>query len=179
MWSCLSRRRHTVARYLSSALASIWSSACSSRMQRWPMVDCTPQEELMRYSLLLPRFLPLLLFVLAPLRHVVSQPQVPSHIVRSVFPSFRTFPCPAPPSTAWSRPAAAAVLDWSRAPAGTAVVVTFDEHYLATFEASTGEVAVIALPPDKLLPGCGPICLLYALTHRCCLTFIAVNTSLS
>ena len=92
----------------------------------------------------------LLVFLLAPLHFSASLPLGSSHVVRSVFPSSRSFPCPSPPSVAWHRPAAAAMFDWSRAATGTVVVVTFDGHYLVSFDASSGELAVIPLPPDKL-----------------------------
>ena len=95
----------------------------------------------------------LCLFSLVSLHHAAQPSHGTSHVVRSIFPSFRPFPCPPPPSSTWNRPAAAAMLDWSRAAAGTVVVATFDGIYLATFDSSSGEIAVIALPPDKLSRG--------------------------
>jgi hypothetical protein len=98
--------------------------------------------------------LPLLLFLLVLPNFATALPLGLSHVVRSVFPSFRTFPCPSPPSISWSRPAAAAMFDWSRAATGTAVVVTFDGHYLETFQATSGELAVILLPSAKMTQEC-------------------------
>jgi len=111
--------------------------------------------------------LPLLLLLLAHSPFAFPLPQGSSQVVRSIFPSFSPFPCPSPPSVVWARPAAAALLDWSRATTGTAVVATFDGHYLATFEASAGDMVVMHLPPDRFLPGYVVFALI--LLHACLL----------
>ena len=98
--------------------------------------------------------LPLLLLLLVLLPLASPLPRGSSDVVRSVFPSLSPFPCPTPPSVRWAHPAAAALLDWSRAAAGSVVVATFDGRYLATFEASAGEMVVIHMPPDGFWPGC-------------------------
>ena len=111
--------------------------------------------------------LPLLLLLLAHSPFAFLLPQGSSQVVRSIFPSFSPFPCPSPPSVVWARPAAAALLDWSRATTGTAVVATFDGHYLATFEASAGDMVVMHLPPDRFWPGYVAFALI--LLHACLL----------
>jgi hypothetical protein len=98
--------------------------------------------------------LQLLILLLVPLVLAFSAPRGSSHVVRSIFPSFRDFPCPSPPLLAWDRPAAALLLDWSRAATGTVVVATFDSYHLSTFDASSGDLVAVLLPPQKMSEGC-------------------------